>query len=541
MRGLYWLTAITLVAAAVTTVAIADYGRRHNGKSPAFAASPITKPVTTLLAPQPTLPTASVTATPGEAAPAACGTACQAPACPTAIKVDEVPEHEQIKTATFSGLAMMKEGPVDKQAFGGFAESRPQAPVQDEFSFPGKKESKTSPPPIPMNQPPLATSATSNPVPSFQKIPLYTPPTTVNAGPEVLPGLHAVKTESDCDANPVSDCLAACAELVTLVSPPTYLAALPMKPTKREVPTICQTPGSQTCQQKQSPDDAKQKSEDCSSEDFHQARAEWRKFWEVDKPGSKVPGRIHGGFADSRPMPQATACFDNPSNCCAMASDKVIVRIYSIADVAGNSCNNHQELIQLITRMVAPDTWETKDSHIAFFPPGQCLVVRHQAAVLDQVDDLLRQLRSAVQKEGSAGAKLPMPVIRMEPTRFTPGGCEAVPMPPLCWPRIITNEPVHVADDEYFGMIPTRPDGRLMPIPTRMDVERLLPATFLPGMEDGPATKAMDKRVPDFFPLALPYAPLPAAPETCEEEKIRTVELQKTATEGAVKPALPRK
>ncbi len=191
--------------------------------------------------------------------------------------------------------------------------------------------------------------------------------------------------------------------------------------------------------------------------------------------------------------------------------------------------------------MIAPDSWETRDSNIAYFPLGQCLVIRHQAAVLEEVDDLLSQLRAAVQKQGTVRAKLPTPVIRMEPTRFMPGGCEAVPMPPMCRPRIITNEPEHVADDEFFGMIPTRPDGKLMPIPTRVEVNPLMPATFLPGLTDGPAAKVMEKRVPDFFPLALPYAPLPAAPETCEEEKIRTVELQKSATEGPMKSMTPKK
>jgi hypothetical protein len=518
MRGLYWLTAITLVAAAVTTVAIADYSRRHPGPIlSGLRGDTVPKPVMTLMTPsEETPPPIYVGVVDDKPATPSCPSSCASPMPvtppePVQLTLDQVLEHKELKASAMNKLTMMQEQPLPSQpirmagngACSTFAEAfaqlqQPPTPVRDEFTFPGKDTPTTPTTPFASKDP----SSTFGTAPTFK--PDFKPDFKVDSRPgaEVLPGLHAVKVEEPACDKPVAEALAMTAEVISLLTPQTYLQFLPPVPTKTK------------------PQRVEEYEDDCQDKKCCQQTCQ------QTTPAVPVTGKV------CCTMPAATA-----TTCC---SEERVVRTYSVAEFS-HASTNCQDLIKLITNMIAPDSWETKNSNIAYFAQGKCLVIRHKSSVHKELEELLGQLRAAVQKQTPGKMTFaPPPIIRMEPTCTMPPNPELVPLPPLegplCLPRVITNEPPCRGDDEFFGMIPSRFDGRLLPVPTRMDLNPLLPASFVPSLEDGPVTRANEKRMPDFFPLTLPYAPLPLGPDLSEEERAKVVELQKTSLGGASKP-----
>jgi hypothetical protein len=216
------------------------------------------------------------------------------------------------------------------------------------------------------------------------------------------------------------------------------------------------------------------------------------------------------------------ACCKDGKTC-----DEVVVRTYSITDFPTDKGSMPDELMRLITTMVAPDSWATRDSNIEYFAPGKCLVVRHRAGVHEQIGDLVNQLRAAVQKQSgvnfSVRIAIPAPLVQHEKTDCMPVQFEFVPLAPqespFRVPRVFTDEPPQCFDDEFFGLAPVRPDGRLMPVPmysAGVTDSSLLPTGFSPMpvpaakfFDEGPAGKSGEVKPPDYFPMTLPFAPLP--------------------------------
>lgn len=559
MRSLYWLTAVTLVAAAVTTVAIADYGRRHPQTAAAWwgataqtrtvpvdqektgepapyqtssvgisvpSAGPVppTNPPPPLdLSVPPSGPVSapslnlSVPTTAQNDLPPSPGL----PVPPTRpVRIEDVPEHQVLREAALNNLASTKMDVPELPT------PTTKAPVVDEFTFnekpltplyvPVQPNAKVVLPPanvikevakLPVipgvslstpvtGQPRNLTSPAEN---KFLSMPNYRvePP----RGAQVMQGLHAARPAAPEMDNPVMDSMLAFGELIAAMNPTTYLLSMPLDKKAAKTSTnfaITETKATPVTTATVPCDDAKT----CPS----------------DAVSITPPTCAAGG-----------ACCKNAS-----ASDEVVVRTYSISDFTTTSGTNHEDLIRLISTMVAPDTWQTRDSTIEFFAQGKCLVIRHRSSVQEQVGDLLTQLRGQVNKNVRVSAVTPM--VRHEPTVTMPFEVqlELVPMTPReCndrLPRVITNEPGRcVGDDEFFGMIPMRHDGRLMPIPMPLESSSLVPAQFQPRVlepvlvEEGPVVKNVKPKAPEFFPWFLPYAPLPNGPESCEEELLNRV------------------
>jgi hypothetical protein len=541
MRSLYWLTAITLIAAAITTVAIADYSRRHPGSFFWQESPPRTQVMERI-----STETSSVAC---QANPSVCCSATPVvvslpdsaqPACPACDKqpvpvvsvnspsiptYEEPPEHKQLREQTMQRLTMMQETapalvpPIpaascpalppaqrytiverkvsgeEKRTLVAPSPAVPSpSPVSDEFSFPGNKPSAPTSATAP---PPLASDFAAVPTVSPAQSPAVLPEASdLPQGAEVLPGLRPatpVKPAQDELANPVQDCLQATTEAVTLMSLPVHLTALPAQP-QTLAPS---TPKHANC---------------C--------------------PAESQSALIARGL-------DATECTHATKPCCkdGKTCDDVIVRTYSISDFPTDKGSSHDDLIRLITTMVAPDTWATRDSNIEYFAPGKCLVVRHRANVHEQIDDLVNQLRCAVQKQSgvnfSVRLNIPAPIVRHEKTDCVPVQFEMLPWAPIELPfrvpRVFTDEPPACFDDDFFGLAPMRPDGRLMPVPaysTGVTDTSLQPAGFSPVpapasrfFEEGPAGKSIDLKPPAYFPMTLPFAPLPLGSEKNDPNK----------------------
>lgn len=540
MRSLYWLTAITLVAAAVTTVAIADYGRRHPqsfagalmnarldkepvaqlGKPVVYATQmpvpPPMKPVPVdLNIPQPASVAPSLLASPQPVNPSP----AELPPLPTqapAIDVATVPEHQTLRKEALRNLESMQ-GELKTPSLNITASSTsldstvPPLPstkksmdVVDEFTFDQKPLAPLYVPIAPETKVIVPPPQVVKDVVKLPRIPgvsagnqFNTPrPETLEVvrGPEIMPGLHAAAPVED--FNPVQDTLLTLGELFTAMNPATYLLSMPIDKKANKPAPATTAPTA---------------------------------FASSDTAPPTVPAEVvvegHCITKDAANCKAGTCC-KNASSC----SDEVAVRTYSVAEFTTTSGTNHEELIRLITTMVAPDAWNTKDATIEYFALGKCLVIRQRSAVQDQVEDLLTQLRQQVLRQNKG------PVISQERTQTVPANLEMVPVTPRedCekMPRVITIEPDRCHEDEMFTLMPITPDGRLKAVPMtlpRVDASALVPAQFetktveTGWFEDGPVTKNVYRKVPDFFPLHLPYAPLPQAPATYEEQLLNRV------------------
>ena len=543
MRSLYWLTAVTLVAAAVTTVAIADYGRRH----PQSVAALLSGTMQPTPAPQYCLKTAENTCPPPALATErmhegpSVGIQLPQPSLPpiieapptahsfptlqqtspgTPIRIDDVPEHKQLREEALKNLVSLQPEPPP------LPPSTVKPPVVDEFTF---TEKPLAPLYVPLQPNAPVVLPPAKMMQEVAKLP-YIPGASLsqngvvsqttglpadfkaqpeyrfegNRGNEVMPGLHAVRPNTSEEDNPVYSTMMAVGELVTAVNPLTYLMSMPLQKKPAATPTSFAVPDAKEPPVVALPDPRDDK---CASIPCCPTTA------------APLPGLSKGG----------TCCKEG---CCA---DEVIVRTYSVAEFTTSAGTNHDDLIRLITTMVAPESWSTRDSNIEYFPLGKCIVVRHRNSVQDKVEDLLTQLKSQVVKQGQNKVSALSPVIRMERTTALPTELELVPVPPCeqsqKLPRVVTDEPNRcLGDDEFFGMIPMRLDGRLMPIPMEMPnlkASSLVPAQYQPKpqepifIEEGPASKNSKVKPPEFFPWFLPYAPLPNGPDACEEELLK--------------------
>lgn len=507
MRSLYWFTAMVLVAAAVVTVAIAEYGQKKPDNMAWLVKSSKDKPVETyapkhyspgvaldLKQPDQKVETAPVT------------TIMQPPVKPVAV--EDVPEHQQLREEALKNLASMQpELPA-------LPPNANKHPVVDEFTFtekplvplyvPINPDAKVIMPPAKVMQevaklPPIpGVSLNSNPVKqvdtssSFANLPSYS--LNESRGPEVMPGLHAAKPPVTEDENPVFFTMQALGELISAMNPATYLLSLPLQKKDKNAGT----PTSFAV--------ADKKAASCAA---------------LTSCNEKKPC-----CSESTSVAKTTECSQ------ACDDHSVVVRTYSIAEFGTTACSNHEELIRLVTTMVAPDAWNTKDATIEYFAQGKCLVVRQRQSVQDQVDDLLTQLRGQVLKQNKVS--MPHPVIKREMTCEVPQDLEQIPLCPAegspRLPRVITDEPNRcVGDDDFFGMIPMTLDGRLMPVPMTLpavESTSLVPAQFTPKVnqvefaEEGPAINRPKPKAPDFFPWFLPYAPLPNGPDAYEEQQV---------------------
>lgn len=511
MRSLYWFTAMVLVAAAVVTVAIAEYGQKRPDNMAWLINSSKDKPATSVPAVtrgsspafaidlQPTLRNDTPPAT----------SIMQPPVRPVAV--EDVPEHKHLREEALKNLASLQPEPP------ALPPNANKPPVVDEFTFtekplvplyvPIQPDAKVILPPAKVMQevaklPPIpGVSLNSNPVKqvdtsnNFATLPSY----NVNEarGPEVMPGLHAAVPPVTEDENPVYFTMQAMGELISAMNPTTYLLSLPIEKKSAATSTNFASPD--------------KKSATCST-------------------GSTC--------SDKKVCCNETPGNAKASDCCKVGDEQnVIVRTYSIAEFSTTACSNHDELIRLITTMVSPDAWNTKDATIEYFAQGKCLVVRQKQSVQDQVDDLLTQLRGQVLKQNKVA--MPHPVIKRELTCEVPVDLEQIPLCPAegtpRLPRVITDEPNRcVGDDDFFGMIPMTLDGRLMPVPMtlpKLESTSLVPAQFtlksneVELVEEGPAMNRPKPKAPEFFPWFLPYAPLPNGPDSYEEQQVTDTSL----------------
>jgi hypothetical protein len=445
------------------------------------------------------------------------------PAQPETIDLAKVPEHETLRKEALRNLESMrgdlKTPSLDLTASSTTMDSKiPPLPVTkqpldvpvtkksidvvDEFTFDQKPLSPLYVPIAPETKVIVPPPQVVKDVVKLPRIPgvsagnqFNTPrPETLEVvrGPEIMPGLHAAAPVED--FNPVQDTLLTLGELFTAMNPATYLLSMPIdKKAAKPAPTAPTT------------------------------------FASTDVAPPTTPAEVvvegHCITKETANCKAGTCCKD-ASSC----SDEVAVRTYSVAEFTTTSGTNHEELIRLITTMVAPDAWSTKDATIEYFALGKCLVIRQRTTVQNQVEDLLTQLRTQVLRQNKG------PVISQERTQTVPANLEMVPVTPRedCekMPRVITIEPDRCHEDEMFTLMPITPDGRLKAVPmtlSRVDASALVPAQFetktveTGWFEDGPVTKNVYRKVPDFFPLHLPYAPLPQAPATYEEQLLNRV------------------
>ncbi|HQR07289.1 MAG TPA: hypothetical protein PLN21_10730 [Gemmatales bacterium] len=548
MRSLYWLTAVTLVAAAVTTVAIADYGRRHpqsvaalwtgNTQSANFPSccekvpEPSHEWVTERMSDgrgirtterQPVLPpiietTSSVTPDFSQDAS-------------KPIRIDDVPEHKQLREEALKNLASLQPEPpplpptttvkevvVDEFTFSDkpitplYVPVQPNAPVVLPPAHLMQEVAKLPViPGVSLSQSGVPSAAVSQSAGGFKNLPDYR--FEGQRGAEVMPGLHAVRPNTAEEENPVYETMTALGELVAAMNPMTYLMSMPIQKKPMTKPTSFAVPVEEDAVVIALPNPCDDKHTCCPA-----ASAAV-----VSKSCCNKDG----------------ACCKESGTCCKdeKCADEVVVRTYSVAEFTTSSGTNHDELIRLITTMVAPDGWSTKDATIEYFALGKCIVVRHRNSVQEKVEDLLTQLRGQVLKQTQNKVSMLNPVIRIERTVELPVELELVPVLPSeqsqrC-PRVITDEPNRcLGDDDFFGMIPMRSDGRLMPVPMTLPhfgTSSLVPAQFTPKpqeplfIEEGPVNKNSKPRTPEFFPWFLPYAPLPNGPDACEEELLNRV------------------
>lgn len=553
MRSLYWLTAITLVAAAVTTVAIADYGRRHpqsfagalmNARLDKEPVAQLGKPVVhtnqvpalppmmrptpvDVGIPQPASVPPSLLASPQPVNPTP---AVLPPLPPQAAGMDmppidltKMPEHETLRRQALYNLECMRgdlktpkldrTDPSTSQEYPEVTLTVTRTPtatpatkksmdVVDEFTFDQKPLAPLYVPIAPETKVIVPPPQVVKDVVKLPRIPgvsagnqFNTPrPETLEVvrGPEIMPGLHAAAPVED--FNPVQDTLLTLGELFTAMNPATYLLSMPVDKKTTKPATTTSAPTT---------------------------------FASTDAAPPTTPAEVVvEGHCITKDAANCKA-----GTCCKNAdSDEVAVRTYSVAEFTTTSGTNHEELIRLITTMVAPDAWNTKDATIEYFALGKCLVIRQRSGVQDQVEDLLTQLRQQVLRQNKG------PVISQERTLTVPTDLEMVPVTPRenCekMPRVITIEPDRCHEDELSTLMPITPDGRLKAVPMtlpRVDASVLVPAQFetktveTGWFEDGPVTKNVYRKVPDFFPLHLPYAPLPQAPATYEEQLLNRV------------------
>ncbi|MFO0812873.1 MAG: hypothetical protein U0796_06620 [Gemmatales bacterium] len=533
MRSLYWLTAVTLVAAAVCTVAIADYSRRHpQGISALWSSSSstITQPVAACPvscskedpapASQITIPSAPVTISEPTLPPIP---------SQTAVDLNSIPEHQQLREAALKNLVSMQtEVPTLPPAS---VVERKKEPVVDEFTYSDKPLAPLYvpiQPAAPVVLPPASiikevaklpmipgVSARNQTAASLNaKSPLQI---EVQRGPQIMPGLHAAMPASTGWENPVQDTMNTVAELVAAMNPTTYLIALPVSDKKVSKATNF---ASVACQPQVKKEPVLKPVEPGSYPPVVYETT----IGKDGKPVTKVVGQWTGCQAETPSVPTvnnaAVSMHDSTKPSCCQ--DEVIVRTYSVAEFTSMAGQSHEDLTRLITTMVAPESWNTKDSTIEYFPLGKCLVVRHRSAVQSQVEDLLTQLRSQVQKQGKS------PVISRVPGLQPASELELVPVSPReteQLPRVITIEPNRCVED-ILGMIPMTPEGRLIPVPMNVQKSVLVPAQFETNVEpgwffDGPAGLQSKPKAPEFFPWFLPYAPLPEGPATYEEQQVK--------------------
>jgi hypothetical protein len=532
MRSLYWLTAITLVAAAITTVAIADYGRRHPGSlfgwSTPAQSVPSAEPQAKWVAehmtdaesrhiprvkdraavllhlPAPTnneaVPGQVDRAVPGripelpkttaavdvpalglpsvETPPSSNPVIVSVPSIPSPSGiVDEVPEHKQLRESTLGSLKLLQEPSA--------LSLNPICPVETSsiVIHPPATEAKSIPAVVdefsfPGKEiPQLPPGSGSTSFASAAEPPLPAPQANFAEmkdfqpeGAEVMPGLRVAGR-----AKPQEDDLA--------------------NPVRD-----CLWVGAELVE--------------LATPTFHLMALPVRpKRAPVPAPAVQVTSEKKCAPCDS----VAAGCCSDSKKCCSDCPD-IVIRTYSIAEFLADKSTTPESMIRLVTQMVAPENWGMRDSNIEYFPQGKCLVVRHRSAVQTEVAGLLSQLRTEVLKEQAVKVTwLPVPVIRHEASGAVPVGYEMVPFPPMegtcTMPRVITDEPFRCYDDDFFGLAPMSADGRLIPIPTSAleGKESLLPAGFTP-MNDGPAGKADEKKAPGYFPLYLPVSPLPVSP-----------------------------
>ncbi|HMP18560.1 MAG TPA: hypothetical protein PKD72_16155, partial [Gemmatales bacterium] len=297
--------------------------------------------------------------------------------------------------------------------------------------------------------------------------------------------------------NPVQDTLLTLGELLAAINPTTYLMSLPAENVKQKNATVAAAT-----------------------------------TFAADAPPATTPGVVETEAVPVRECctPSDTCPGSAKGVSCKVASPgEVVVRTYSVAEFSTTSGTHHEELIRLITTMVSPESWNHKDATMEYFPLGKCLVVRHCVSVQDQVEDLLTQLRNQVIRQQNA------PVIRRERTEVTPVELEVVPVVPRedCQqlPRVITVETNRCMDEEVMSLMPITPDGRLVPVPMEpmKGSKAIVPTQYEPAPEDtgwfydGYLQKKRVSTVPGYFPLFLPYAPLPEAPANYEEQQVQHV------------------
>jgi hypothetical protein len=537
MRSLYWLVALTLIAAAATTWAILDSsGKRAAAPEPVLADEfpPEEECV---------IPARGGTSTANARAPHA-----SPPDKPANPLPPDDPDLRLMREASLGQLEIMKPTPphIPPYTGGKGGVVTPQTPtrlassVPDEFSFPGTEPASPRVIPPAASTPPSlawqggerggATCFAAEPgvassvaqagshadtpaipsaktdhkpaeLPSFTEMPEFQP-----GGAEVVPGLHAAgrhnKPQEDLFANPVRDTLWAVVELANLLHPATYLSHVSSK-TSRPISPV--TRNGERLPDSLMPQDA------------------------------NLP--VEGGLV--RWAPPSTQGGDEKD---CKGDDGVVVRTYSIADFLTPAQANPDEIIRLVTQMVAPESWMMRDGHIEYFSPGKCLVVRHRAGVHVQIDDLFGQLRSAVRDQTTmmpASHVAAAPVVEHDPAFVQPARCELAPMPSDqprgITPRVVTLEPGQAPDDDYFGLPPMTVGGRLVPIPTLrsgLTDTSLLPAQYdaakgagrsplaAPGV---PTVETGHGAVPGYFPMFLPFAPMPSP----------------GPPQGAAKPPLP--
>lgn len=538
MRSLYWLTAVTLVAAAVTTVAIADYGRRHPQSAAALwtgnSAVSTSKECCTSSSTCPVAGNVPPPQYPENSASPSLQASNLAP--PSSVRIDDVPEHKLLREEALKNLASLQPEPPALPPITTVPATTVKEPVVDEFTFSDKpitplyvpvqpnapvvlppaklmQEVAKLPviPGVSLPQSGVSSVAVAQTPAGFKNLPDYR--FEGQRGAEVMPGLHAVRPNTAEDDNPVFETMTALGELVTAMNPMTYLMSMPIQKKPVTKATSFAVPVEEDVAVIALPNPCDDKRTCCPA----------------------TPSAV----ATKSCCNKDGACCKEVGVCCKddKCTDEVVVRTYSVAEFTTTNSTNHEELIRLVTTMVAPNSWETKDATIEYFALGKCIVVRHKNSVQDKVEDLLTQLRGQVLKQSQNKVSMLNPVIRIERTMELPVQLELVPVLPSeqsdrC-PRVITDDPSRcVGDDDFFGMIPMRSDGRLMPVPMTLPnvgASSLMPAQFQPKpleplfIEEGPINKNRKSSTPEFFPWFLPYAPLPNGPDTCEEELLNRV------------------
>ena len=126
----------------------------------------------------------------------------------------------------------------------------------------------------------------------------------------------------------------------------------------------------------------------------------------------------------------------NPVTFDTTSARPLSTQFYDVDDLIADD-RGEQDLINIVLRMVAPESWQNAGGKgdLAYFRQGRTLIVRQTAEVQEQVASLLQRMRGGVRPKPLAPAdEAPTPKLESSPTRPQDNGPATIPTFELTMP-----------------------------------------------------------------------------------------------------------